>query len=407
MTYIKGILTGIIFLLMLNFTITINAQEYKVSNGTSVSGYNSDIIDYDIPNKLSPGQDYTVTITMVNNGINKWTRGENFFLKLYDEIDNQYQSDVWSVRTVEIPHDVYPSDKVIFLFRITAPQTRGDYNFRWAMAKDFEYYGEYTNNIINIGGENIYPTSGNSGNDGNNSEFISYSVPERMSAGEKYKVRITMKNTGNTEWLPASYNEYKLTPVISSSDITYPEWNSSAILLSNPVEPGNISDIEFYVTAPLNPGVYNLQWVMKKGDTYFGQKTSTAVVNVTGNSSSNNENRSYNASYMDQRVPNSMTFNEFQDISVTMANTGSKTWFKGSEQLVITDAKNSVVTINLWNVGYIQLPDNVAPGNLVTFNFKVKPTETGWQYFQCSMMTEGGKLFGSPSKSVEVIISKK
>lgn len=33
-----------------------------------------------------------------------------------------------------------------------------------------------------------------------------------------------MKNTGNTNWLPSSYNEYMLTPVIMSSDITYPEW---------------------------------------------------------------------------------------------------------------------------------------------------------------------------------------
>ena len=404
MNYIIRIFTGIIFLLMINFTLTLNAQEYKVTNSVSGSGYNSDIIDYDIPNKLSPGQDYTVTITMVNNGVNKWTRGENFFLKLFDESDNQYQSDVWSVRSVEIPHDVYPSDKVIFLFRITAPQTRGDYNFRWAMVKEFEYFGEYTNNIINVGGENIYPTSGNNGN---NSEFISFSVPDRMSAGEKYKVRITMKNTGNTEWLPASYNEYKLTPVINTSDITYPEWNSTSVLLSNSVEPGNISDIEFYVTAPLNPGVYNLQWMMKKGDSYFGQKTNNAVINVTGNNRSNTGNGSYNASFMEQTVPNSMMFNEFQDISITISNTGSKTWIKGSEQLVFIDAKKTVVSINLWNVGYIQLPENVAPGNLVTFNFKVKPTETGWQYFQCSMMSEGGTLFGNPSKSVEVIVSKK
>jgi hypothetical protein len=397
-------LFSVLILLIFNITLTANAQEYKVQNGASVSGYNSDIIDYDIPNKLSPGQDYTVTITMVNNGNSKWTRGENFFLKLYSEIDNQYQSDVWGISAVEIPHDVYPSEKVVFLFRITAPKTGGDYNFKWAMVKDFQYYGEYTNNIINVGGEYINRTSDNGGS---NSEFISFSVPDRMNAGEKYKVRITMKNSGNTVWLPASYNEYMLTPVIISSDITYPEWNSTSVLLSNPVEPGNISDIEFYVTAPLNPGVYNLQWIMKKGDAYFGQKTNTAVVNVTGSGSSNNNTKSYNAVYMEQNVPISMLFNDLQDVSVTMSNTGSKTWIKGREQLVMIDAKKSLVTINLWNVGYVQLPENVEPGSLVTFNFKVKPTESGWQYFQCSMMTEGGTLFGSPSQSVEVIVSAK
>lgn len=401
---IKIIISAIAFLISCN-ALTAVAQEYKVNNGASTSVYNSDIIDYDIPNKLSPGQDYTVTITMVNNGNSKWTRGENFFLKLYSEVDNQYQSDVWGISSVEIPHDVYPSDKVIFLFRITAPKTSGDYNFKWAMVKDLQYYGEYTNNIISVSGNNNNYTVSDPG--GSNSEFISFSVPDRMTAGEKYKIRITMKNTGNTVWLPSSYNEYMLTPVIMSSDITYPEWNSSSVLLSSQVEPGNISDIEFYVTAPLNPGVYNMQWMMKRGDAYFGQKTSTAVVNVSGNGNSYNDTKSFNATCMEQNVPNSMTFNEFRDISITMSNTGSKTWIKGREQLVTIDAKKSVVSINLWNIGYIQLPENVEPGNLVTFNFKVKPTESGWQYFQCSMMTENGTLFGSPSPSVEVIVTAK
>ncbi|HMS32824.1 MAG TPA: NBR1-Ig-like domain-containing protein [Ignavibacteria bacterium] len=400
---IKVIFYVITFLILCD-VITVQAQEYKVNNGASFSVYNSDIIDYDIPNILSPGQDYAVTITMVNNGNTKWTKGENFFLKVYSEIDNQYQSDVWGVSSVEIPHDVFPSDKVIFLFRITAPKTAGDYNFRWAMVKDLQYYGEYTNNIINVSGNNVYTASETGGS---NSEFISFSVPERMNAGEKYKVRITMKNTGNTVWLPASSNEYMLTPVVMSSDITYPEWNSTSVLLSNQVEPGSISDIEFYVTAPVNPGVYNLQWVMKKGDAYFGQKTNTAVVNVAGNGNTYNDAKSFNATCMEQKVPNSMSFNEFTDISITMSNTGSKTWIKGREQLVTIDAKKSVVSINLWNVGYIQLPENVEPGSSVTFNFKVKPTESGWQYFQCSMMTEDGNLFGSPSPSVEVIVSAK
>ncbi|MBK7158994.1 MAG: hypothetical protein IPH77_10660 [Ignavibacteria bacterium] len=71
------------------------------------------------------------------------------------------------------------------------------------------------------------------------------------------------------------------------------------------------------------------------------------------------------------------------------------------------DAKKSISSLNMWNVGYIQLPNDVEPGSLVTFNFKVKPNETGWQYFQCRMMKDDGTLFGIPSKSVEVIVSKR
>jgi hypothetical protein len=90
-----------------------------------------------------------------------------------------------------------------------------------------------------------------------------------------------------------------------------------------------------------------------------------------------------------------------------MSNTGDNTWIKGNEQLVMIDSKRNQVTLNSWNVGYIQLPESVEPGGLVTINFKVKPSETGWLYFQCSMMKSDGTLFGSPSQSVEVIVSNK
>ncbi|MBK7447789.1 MAG: hypothetical protein IPJ45_17550 [Ignavibacteria bacterium] len=102
-----------------------------------------------------------------------------------------------------------------------------------------------------------------------------------------------------------------------------------------------------------------------------------------------------------------MYLNEYQDISVTVSNTGTNTWKRDREQLVMIDAKKSISSLNMWNVCYIQLPNDVEPGSLVTFNFKVKPNETGWQYFQCRMMKDDGTLFGIPSKSVEVIVSKR
>lgn len=393
-----------VLIIILSMSLTVNAQNSKVITGITASGNNSSIISNDIPENLNPGQVYTVSLTMVNNGKNKWVRGDNFFLKLYDEIDSKYPADVWGVRKVNLPNDVYPSEKVIFLFNVTAPQTPGVYAFRWAMTEDYTFFGEYTDNLVNVTGERMPPVYDNYGN---NAEFVSFSIPETMSAGNKYKVRITLKNTGNTVWHSSPDNEYKLVSVTGSSDAIYPEWNSLQIYLSNSVEPGQISDIEFYLTAPVNPGVYNLQWIMKRGDYYFGQKTNMATVRVTGNSTKDSDPKSYNASFMEQNVPNSMILNEFQDISVTVSNTGTNTWIKDREQLVMIDAKKSVSSFNIWNVGYIQLPRDVEPGGLVTFNFKVKPNEKGWQYFQCSMMKDDGTLFGTPSKSVEVIVSKR
>ena len=70
------------------------------------------------------------------------------------------------------------------------------------------------------------------------------------------------------------------------------------------------------------------------------------------------------------------------------------------------DHNMTLITLNAWGVGYIQLPENVAPGRQVTFKFKIRPRETGWQYFQMIMMDENGTIFGSPTESVEIIVSK-
>ena len=393
-----------LLIIIISITLTVNAQNSKVITGVSVSGNNSSIISNDIPDKLNPGQVFPVSVTIINNGKNKWLRGDNFFLKLYEEVDSKYQTDVWGVKKVNLPNDVYPSEKVIFLFNITAPQTPGVYSFRWAMTEDFTFFGEYTDNLVNVTGDRVSPVYDNSGN---NAEFVSFSIPETMSAGNKYKVRITLKNTGNTVWHSSPDNEYKLVSVTGSADVIYPDWNSSQIYFSNSVEPGQTSDIEFYLSAPVNPGVYNLQWVMKKGEYYFGQKTNTATIRVSGNSTRDFDPQSFNAIFMEQTVPNSMILNESQDISITVSNTGTNTWIKDHEKLVMIDAKKSISSLNMWNVGYIQLPKDVEPGSLVTFNFKVKPKEKGWQYFQCSMMKDDGTLFGIPSKAVEVIISKR
>jgi hypothetical protein len=389
-------------LIFLFFAEKSNAQEYKVTGGNSTSGNNSDIIDYDIPNELSAGQEYPVSITIINTGVNKWTKEGNYFLKPYDEFDSRINSNVWGVSRVDIPYDINPNDKVTLTFKVIAPKTSDKYGMKWAMTKDNEFFGEYTNNVVNVSNTNISTVSDLTGN----TEFLNVNVPATMTTGEKYKVRLTLKNTGEVEWLPVS-SEYKIYPVTeTSSDVTYPGWNTTPIELTNAISPGKTGDVEFEVTAPLDPGKYNLQWMMKKGDSFFGTKSKMVTVNVSRNSPSESDTKDHSSSFIEQKVPSTMKFNEMQDVSITMSNTGSKTWVKGSEQLAMIDAKMSPVSINAWNTGYMQLPHNVEPGGLVTFDFKVKPTADGWQYFQCSMMKEDGTLFGAPSQSVEVLVSK-
>ena len=305
---------------------------------------------------------------------------------------------------MDLSKEVPTSGKITFLFKVTAPKDPGVYKMRCAMAKDNNFFGEYTDNTVNVSNDTAKNTADA---DGNNSEVINLRIAETMIAGEKYKVTLTLKNTGNRTWHASEYSDFMISPFTESSDIIYFDWNSTSYYLSSSIEPGQTSDVEFYIVAPTVTGTYGLQWMMKSGSGYFGRKSDRVAIRVVRNSTSQADSRTFNASFIEQSVPNSMTLNEIQEITVTMNNTGSKTWVKGKEKMVMIDSKLTTATINQWNVGYLPLPQNVDPGNSVTFKFTVKPIETGWQYFQCSLMNEDGKLFGSPTQSVEVIVTKR
>ncbi|MEO8664285.1 MAG: NBR1-Ig-like domain-containing protein [Ignavibacteria bacterium] len=407
MMYPKKIFSIIILLICFTVTVGLNAQVKKSVYGVNKTMDNSSVIDYDVPANLKPGEEFVVTINMVNNGPNIWTMKDGYHLALFDQLDNHYMSDVWNVKNVALPYDVLPSQKVSFLFKIKAPYTAGMYNSNWAMTKDNEFFGEYNNSLINVGGDVVNTKTVTVIGD-DNSEFVEQTIPATMMAGETYKILLLMKNTGKTVWLPASSGEYKLVYFSDAADKTaYPNWNPSPVYLSQSVEPGQTSNIEFFVTAPSTPGTYSMQWMMQRGNNYFGQTTNNQFITVTGNSTPVSDGtQSFNSGFIDQTVPNEMTANKEQKISITMTNTGTQTWIKGSEQLVLIDARMSPMSLNSWNVGYVQLDKDVPPGTLVTFEFDVKPTETGWQHFQWIMMNGNGKTFGVPTQSVQVIVSK-
>ena len=396
-------ITVIVLFAGINFIFQLNAQEKEAAIGISAPKNNSALISYDIPGDLKPGEEYIVIITMLNNGKTKWKKADNYQLALFDYSGKKYsQPDIWGIINVPLPYDVNPNEKVTFLFKITAPGKTGQYYFRSIMKNDSNYFGEYSEELINV------QESGDSFLDNYkfNSQFVTLSVPGNMTAGEKYKVTVIMKNTGNNPWYSDAGNEYKLAPVTESSSALYPDWNSSSVNLSNTVDTGQTATLEFDITAPKIAGKYSIQWMLKKGDYFFGHKTNKVFVNVSKNNNQVNELRANNSAFIEQDIPNSMLVNEDHNVSVTMKNTGKTTWIKGKEQLVMVDTEKKLTTLNSWGVGYIQLPNDVEPGMTVTFKFKVRPREAGWQFFQMMMMNDEG-IFGAATQSVEIIVSGK
>jgi hypothetical protein len=328
---------------------------------------------------------------------------------LYDVNDNAYESDVWGVRRVDLPYDVSPTEKITLNFSIRAPFKSGVYNCRWRMSKAGEFFGEATPvMLVNVtGDEYIYRPPPYSYY--NNSTFENQSVPAYMTAGQKYKVLVTIKNTGSSTWLPAStaypYSGYKLGVV---NDYTYAsgttDWGASPVLLSRPIEPGVSVTLEFEVLAPSAPGTYNFQWQMMQDGIAFGDRTQAVIVNV----SSYGQSYMYNSSsFVDQTHRTSMKTNRTYRVWVTFTNSGTSVWAPGSYHLVYyVDPRLMRVTVNPWGADYISITESVSPGQTVMIPFRVKaPSDPGTYHFQWSMAS-AGSTFGDPSRAVQIYVSR-
>jgi hypothetical protein len=130
-----------------------------------------------------------------------------------------------------------------------------------------------------------------------------------------------------------------------------------------------------------SPGNYRYYWVII-----------TAPPNtLTGNA----------AQYVSQSVPGTMVNGQGYGVSVTMLNTGSNTWTQSAGyQLISLNPQDSM----RWGLSRVSLPNSVAPGDSVTFNFTVvAPGYGGWSAFQWQMFKEGTGAFGEQTPFVNVL----
>ncbi len=110
------------------------------------------------------------------------------------------------------------------------------------------------------------------------SKFISQEVPDKMFAGEKYEVSITMKNTSFRKWSKEDGYSLKM-----ESPENIFSWNNNLqeIADSEKVEYGEEVVFKFNVGAPLEPGVYNFQWRMFNEERgWFGESSKNIKIEV-------------------------------------------------------------------------------------------------------------------------------
>jgi hypothetical protein len=245
-----------------------------------------------------------------------------------------------------------------------------------------------------------------------NSAFVSQYVPDRMSAGESYRISVTMRNTGNTTWttsfLDIFTGSYALSPVNRDSY----GWNMSPVKINLDVRPGENHTFDFMVTAPGNDGTYDFQWRMTNGNSYFGENTRNIRIRVDRGFISDDRDRRYddryfgndNASFINHTIPSIMKSNRAYPVTVTMLNSGNSTWEKGYYTL---EPVSSVTSASDYKYKKIKMNKTVRPGEQVQVKFNIKaPSQSGIYHFQWRMMNGQSGFFGESTPLFRVEVNR-
>lgn len=110
-----------------------------------------------------------------------------------------------------------------------------------------------------------------------------------------------------------------------------------------------------------------------------------------------------NARYLSQSTPGQMIPGNVYGVSVTMKNSGSKVWQKGSYALRLMNVTESLD--RTWAVNSVDVNSNVNPGEDVVFNFSLTAPMTEGDYNLQWQMAEGNAFFGEPSMNVPINVT--
>jgi hypothetical protein len=243
--------------------------DHDVFNGTAssllttlvIGGDGASVVSGSVPTGVLPGQTFTATITMKNQGTSTWTNsGANpYRLGSQSPQDNT----TWGTNRVWLATSpVAPGQNATFTFNATAPVSPGTYTFAWKMVQEgVAWFGQTFTTTINVG---------------NSASVVSASVPTSVSTGQTFSATITMKNNGGTLWTNTGANPYRLGSQSPQDNTT---WGTNrAWLVSSPINPSNNATFTFSAKAPAGVGTYTFAWKMlQEPGSYFGATFTTNI----------------------------------------------------------------------------------------------------------------------------------
>jgi hypothetical protein len=211
--------------------------------------------------------------------------------------------------------------------------------------------------------------------------FVSQTVPTTMTAGERYPVSVTMRNTGTTLWKAAN-ERYGL----GSQDPEDDRWQVSRVYVPADVWPAEEVVFAFEVVAPASlDAPVAFRWKMIRENVgWFGERNLQVLVTVVKD-----------ARFVAQLVEPSMVAGTSMNVSITMHNISDVSWPQGQVRLGSQSPDPTT-----WGSPQIELPRDVPKHTEVTIAFPVRaPTAAGQYDFQWRMI-RGTEWIGQKSPKV-------
>jgi len=91
---------------------------------------------------------------------------------------------------------------------------------------------------------------------GDGASFLEQDVPSIVATGRSYRVTVSFRNIGTTQWTAATHRLD-----VAKANAKW-GWVAEAVTPSAPVEQWRDADFDFPITAPAKPGTYNFEWRM-------------------------------------------------------------------------------------------------------------------------------------------------
>ena len=128
--------------------------------------YNSQFVSQTVPNSLTPGQNFTVSMRFLNSGTQTWS-GSNFYFVTQNPQFNTTWGGAGGYNAVSLVNFVISSGQQLdATFTMTAPSAVGVYNFQWQIYQDggVGFFGQMSSNV-QIGVGTPPPPASTSGTD--------------------------------------------------------------------------------------------------------------------------------------------------------------------------------------------------------------------------------------------------